>query len=133
VEGSVSTGRPRNLDDRPSQTIDHRVSTAAEMLKNDLGRTISLDDIAKRVSVSRSGLRLLFKRDLGVSPGRFLKEARLDAARLLLCTKNHSIKETMVLVGLNDSSHFVRDFERRFGLSPARYRRRYFELARSAE
>jgi len=32
-------------------------------------------------------------------------------------------------VGLADMSHFVRDFEQRYGLSPLRYRQRHGEKA----
>jgi AraC-like DNA-binding protein len=33
-----------------------------------------------------------------------------------------SIKEIAAKVGCRDLSHFVRDFQQRFGLSPKRYR-----------
>lgn len=85
--------------------------------------------VAKRGGLSTSGLRLLFRAELGISPSKYLKRLRLESARLMLCTELRSVKETMALVGFQDESHFVRDFEAIFGLSPLRYRRRYFKSA----
>ena len=49
----------------------------------------------------------------------------MEKARELLESDEHSqlgIKEIATHVGFGDLSHFVRDFETRFGLSPKRYR-----------
>ena len=40
-----------------------------------------------------------------------------------------SVKQIAARVGLTDMSHFVCDFQQRYGLSPLRYRRRYWEKA----
>ena len=45
-------------------------------------------------------------------------------AQELLETTRSSVKEIMVRVGVNDQSHFVRDFKRVCGCTPVRYRMR---------
>jgi transcriptional regulator GlxA family with amidase domain len=47
---------------------------------------------------------------------------RLREAKDLLETTALRIKEIAARVGFRDNSHFVRDFETFFGISPTRYR-----------
>lgn len=49
---------------------------------------------------------------------RHLQAMRLGRARLLLERTFLSVKEVRVLVGIDDPSHFARDFQRAFGMSP---------------
>jgi len=42
-----------------------------------------------------------------------------------------SVKEIMAAVGCSDQSHFVKDFERAYGLSPCRYRQEVFRHRRN--
>lgn len=48
----------------------------------------------------------------------------MERARYLLETSFLSVKEITHTVGLNDESHFVRDFKKAYGTPPARYRKR---------
>jgi transcriptional regulator GlxA family with amidase domain len=47
---------------------------------------------------------------------------RFAIAAELLATTALSVKQVMVSVGLNDESHFVRNFQALFGIAPMRYR-----------
>jgi len=57
-----------------------------------------------------------------MAPLKYLKLFRLQSARELLENSHLTVKQVMFAVGFSDESHFVRDFENRFGLSPVRYR-----------
>lgn len=48
----------------------------------------------------------------------------MEKARYLLETSFLSVKEITHSVGLNDESHFVRDFKKAYGEPPTRYRKR---------
>lgn len=106
--------------------MDARVREIFELIRCDPAKQFTVGALADRVRISPSGLRLLFKRHVGLPPSRCLKQIRLERARVLLCTEHHSVKEIMAAVGFSDESHFVRDFENLFGLSPRKYRRQYF-------
>ena len=58
-------------------------------------------------------------------PIRFLRLLRMEKARHLLESSFLSVKEIAYQVGLNDESHFVRDFKSTYGSSPALYRSQY--------
>ena len=85
---------------------------------------ITVEGLAARVNLSRSRFAHLFKAQVGVPPGRYLREQRLRHARRLLETTFLSVKQVMAEVGINDPSHFSRDFQRAFGTSPRAWRQR---------
>jgi AraC-like DNA-binding protein len=113
------------------KSIDYRVAMALDYINRDQ-RQFSVADLARKVGLSPSGFRLLFKAELGVSPHTYIKQYKLEAARVLLCTKPLSVKEVMAHVGFQDASHFVRDFQLSFGLSPLQYSRKFFGTVLSA-
>lgn len=104
--------------------LDPRIVSAIEQMQRRLGENISLDELAGSVNLSRSRFAHLFRQQTGVAPGRYLRDFRLDRARLLLETTFLSIKEIMAAVGFNDPSHFSRDFHDAFGASPREWRKR---------
>lgn len=55
-------------------------------------------------------------------PIQYLKVLRIERAKHLLETSFLSIKEITHIIGLNDESHFVRDFKKIYGVPPTLYR-----------
>jgi AraC-like DNA-binding protein len=90
--------------------------------KQDLRNMIRLGDLALDLNVSTSRLHHLFTAVVGISPGRYVKLLRLQKARLLLKASSFRIKEVAALVGIEDLSHFVRDYKRLFGETPSQTR-----------
>ncbi|MGE5204693.1 MAG: helix-turn-helix domain-containing protein [Chlamydiota bacterium] len=112
----------------PGAVVDPRVCHLATYLLANSEKPVCLHDLARRVNLSDSRLAHIFRRDLGITLQQFLKTVRLRRARRLLETTFLSVKQVMVRVGLNDSSHFVRDFEQMFGESPRNYRKSHMHL-----
>lgn len=102
--------------------MDPRVRQTINLLSKDLSRNLDVKALAASVNLSPSRLRHLFKDETGLTPAQFLKRLRLDRARELLDESFLCLKEVMPLVGINDLSHFVRDFKKAHGLPPRRYR-----------
>ena len=102
--------------------MDPRVARTIAVMDDTLERPVSLAELAATVNLSRSQLARLFKEQTGTSPARYLHELRLARARLLLERTFLSVKQVMACVGLNDPSHFSRDFRRRYGFPPSRLR-----------
>ena len=105
--------------------MDRRVQAIINIIERDMGRDLPLEALAAHVNLSPSRLSSIFKMEMGISVKQYLKSRRLVRARGILENTFLSIKETMASVGISDESHFVRDFEKEFGLSPSRYRAMY--------
>jgi transcriptional regulator GlxA family with amidase domain len=102
---------------------DPRVREVLRRFQIHLDRPLRIGELAKSVLLSRSRFGDLFRRETASSPARLLKTLRLNEARRILAASNLSVKEVAARVGINDLSHFVRDFQAAFGLSPARYKK----------
>src|SRR5262245_5789204 len=104
--------------------MDRRVRTVIDVMLAEIARPIAVSELARRVHLSRSRLTHLFRAEVGCSPGRYIRQVRLDRARQLVEESSLSIKEIMARVGFSDPSHFTRDFTRRHGASPRKIRAR---------
>lgn len=105
--------------------IDYRIIEVIEYIESNLQNGLELSDIAELVGLSTSRMRYLFTAAVGMSPMRYVRFRRMQLAKGLLEETLFSVKEVMVKVGLNDASHFVRDFRNQYGLTPKKYRSRY--------
>ena len=102
--------------------MDQRVQIALALMKEDLRKELSPDELARSVNLSPSRFRHIFKAEVGASPRRHLHTLRLEHARELLETSLLSVKQIMAGIGINDRSHFDREFKKAYGLPPVQYR-----------
>jgi AraC-like DNA-binding protein len=102
--------------------LDKRVEKIIEMMREDVRGELSLSEFAQSVNLSVWRLCHIFKSDVGMPPMRYLRVLRMERAKDLLESSFLSVKEIAYRVGLNDESHFVRDFKATYGSSPACYR-----------
>jgi AraC-like DNA-binding protein len=95
------------------------------MMREDVRGELSLGEFAQSVNLSVWRLCHIFKSDVGMPPIRYLRQLRMERAKDLLESSFLSVKEIAYQVGLNDESHFVRDFKSTYGSSPAHYRSQF--------
>ena len=113
---------PTNL---PSPPADLRIRwLLAQLSQEDLRTHTTVDRFAKRVQLSSSRFRHLFTQAAGVSFARYVKERRLAQARYLMEHSLLSVKEVTASIGVNDVSHFVRDYKLLYGERPSDSRRK---------
>ena len=84
---------------------------------------IAIEETVAALNLSSSRFRHLFKKETGFSPTQYVKLIRLRHARQLLEKSSLSVKEVMAAAGMNDLSHFVRDFKSMYGFTPTEIRR----------
>lgn len=100
------------------------ITEAMRLMRMQAFQPLSVKAIARQVAMSPSHFAHRFRVVARMSPMRFVKEVRLDAARTLLLSDGVRAAEVALRVGYESPAHFSRDFKRRFGTSPARYARR---------
>jgi len=94
-------------------------------MRADVRGELSLTEFAHSVNLSVWRLSHIFKSDVGLPPIKYLKLLRMERAKGLLESSFLSVKEIAFQVGLNDESHFVRDFKSTYGYSPTTYRTQF--------
>ena len=108
---------------------DERVDAVLALMAARLHEPFDLALFATGVRLSSRHLTRLFDRDFGAPPTIIFKAIKMRVARELLETTRLSVKEVAYKSGFSDISHFVRDFTRINGLSPARFRARTREIS----
>ncbi|RYZ89205.1 MAG: AraC family transcriptional regulator [Proteobacteria bacterium] len=93
-----------------------------QYVHDNMERSLTPDEIAHHMGVSRRQLTRLFSAYTGVPPALYIERARMDRSKGLLRAGQKSIKEVARTVGYSDVHHFTRAFTRVVGTSPARYR-----------
>jgi two-component system response regulator YesN len=105
-----------------AKKTDRRVKDVIAFMEDNLGQRLLLGTLAQGVNLSSTQLNYLFKSKFGVTASQYLKSLRMEKARELLETTHLSVKEVAAKVGLNDASHFVRDFKTTYGMTPKQFR-----------
>jgi len=102
--------------------LDPRIRYVLLHLERKFNTELSLDAIAQDVNLSCSRLRHLFKEQVGRTPLQHLKALKMEEAQKLADQTFLSVKQIMHRVGINDESHFVKDFKSVHGATVTRYR-----------
>lgn len=100
------------------------IRTIVVYINSNLDGRLTLNDLARSARLSRSRMCSLFKEEMGIPPGRYVKTVRMRKAAELLETTSLTVKQIRGRVGMQDKSHFVRAFKQAYGLAPSGYRAR---------
>ncbi|MDD7268070.1 MAG: AraC family transcriptional regulator [Lachnospiraceae bacterium] len=99
------------------------VNRATDYIRSHMAEPMTISEVASFVGLHRSYLSTVFKTSTGLSPLQYLQSVRLTKSKHLLETSLLSIAAIAYSCGFERSESFARLFKRRFGLSPAAYRR----------
>ena len=93
-----------------------------------LSKRYRLTLLARSFNVSSRTLLRRFRSECAESPLSYLRRMRIDAAKKMLVSTKLSVAAITERAGYEDTSTFVRMFNRRVGHTPARYRQRFREV-----
>ncbi len=101
-----------------------RIQTAIQFIRENFSQPLSVDQLADQVAMSPSHFAHSFREISGVSPMRYLRDIRLDEARILMLGGGLRAGEAAAKVGFESAAHFAREFKNRFEATPTEYLRR---------
>lgn len=102
-------------------TPEH-VNDMKNMLDHNYNEKITLDFLESEFGISKYRLCHDFSRCMAISPLQYLNKRRLEAACLLLLQSDECVHLIGERVGIPNTNHFIRLFERSFGTTPQKYR-----------
>lgn len=94
-----------------------------EYIYANLGRDLTITELAAVANMSPHHFSLCFKRSLGVAPHQWVVRARVREAGRLLRTRSMSVAEVALTLGFASQTHFTDVFRRATGTTPHHYRR----------
>jgi len=79
---------------------------------------LSVDFLAEKLCISRSGLFAKIKTLANITPNELIQVVRLKKAAILLAENKYRINEICYMVGFNNPSYFSKCFQKQFGMKP---------------
>lgn len=98
------------------------IQDAINFINSNYMNSITINEVANHVNLSRSYLYKMFIKNLKVSPQKYLINLRMYKATLLLKNTKLPIGEVANKVGYSDSLLFSKTFSKYFSMSPLNYR-----------
>jgi AraC-like DNA-binding protein len=83
----------------------------------------TVEELGRRVGLSRSALHERFVEMIGQPPMQYLASWRMQVASALLCNSNATVASVALEVGYDSEAAFTRAFKRLVGRPPAAWRR----------
>jgi len=102
---------------------DAQVGRALALMHREPGRAWTVDELARKVALSRSALARRFASLVGESPIHYLARWRLALAAQGLRAGTEAIARISEVSGYESEAAFSRAFRREFGLSPTAWRK----------
>lgn len=98
-----------------------KVKIITDMLKENIHESLSLDDICKKVLLSKSTLQKLFKENLNTSVMEYFKQLKIQEAKTLIRQEKYNFTEIAGLLGYNSIHYFSRIFKNETGMTLSEY------------
>ena len=103
-----------------------RINRAVDFILRNIGRDLTLDEIAGKACFSKYHFHRIFKAVTGETVSAHIRRLRLEkAANRLSADSGESITTIALDCGFGSSQNFATAFKRRFGCSPRDFRERY--------
>jgi len=98
------------------------VRRAMLLMEQNINAPLSVDEIARRLSVGTRQLERLFHATTGMSPTRFYRVLRLRYGMWSLKNTQRSVTAIALESGFADCAHFSRQFRELYGINPSAVR-----------
>ncbi|WP_338787276.1 AraC family transcriptional regulator [Metabacillus sp. FJAT-53654] len=92
-----------------------------DFIHEHLHQTIRVEEIAAVASMSEKYFISYFKQALGLTPGRYIYQLKMNRARELLYLKRYSIKEIASMLGYPDPYSFSKAFKKYYKVPPSKF------------
>lgn len=107
-------------------TVEEQIDKAKIIIRENLLKDISVEDVAEQINMSYSWFRKLFKEYTGVSPAHYIQELKIKEAKQLLTGTNMNIKEISYYLGFDDFTYFSKVFKKYTGSTPIEYKKTFY-------
>ncbi len=121
------TGRMLLL--KKSSVISKSIILCMDYIYNHLNSPLTVPELAEYTNLSPSYLSRLFKKELGISISDYVREKKIEKAENLLKYSDYSFIEIANYLAFSSQSHFIQTFKKTVGLTPKKYRDKYYRTS----
>lgn len=115
-------GACQNIVGKGEEKSNSIIEMAEEYIKDNFHKDVSLDEVSKTVNISPYYFSKIFKEGTGKNFIEYLTNIRMERAKELLSTTEHSMKEICAMCGYSDPNYFSRSFKKNVGVTPTEFK-----------
>ena len=115
----------KSVDD--AEYLPEIAVTICKELYRQINRPYSLDELSKKLFLSKSEIIRYFKNAYKLTPYQYLLNSKMNYAKTMLQNGTYTVKEIAEHLGFYSAYHFSNTFKQREGLSPTEYRKQIRE------
>lgn len=113
--------------DAPDTPLPPLVAAAISCIRQNYAGLYGVEELSESLGVSKCHLVRVFSATMGMPPGQYLTEVRIEAAKQLLVHRNYSLEVIASLCGFSSANYLCRVFRKHTGQSPAQWRNQVSE------
>lgn len=113
----------KHPEGQPADRVDRRLQKVIRRVTEQVAKSWTVSEMASLAGLSPSRFTALFREHLHQSPRQFVINLRMNRAETLLLESDLTQAEISEMLGFTDVYFFNRQFTKRHGQSPGRFRR----------
>lgn len=102
-----------------------RLGELLQWIQDNPSQNLSVDALSLRCAMSPRNFARTFKKETGMTPGKFIEKMRVELAAEQIETRHTGLKEIALDNGFKTEEIMRRAFKRRFNVLPGLYRKRF--------
>lgn len=99
------------------------IRRAQQYILANIRQKLTVPQVAGQVDVSASYLTALFRKNLQISPGEYIRRMKLQESKQMIRENNLNFTEIAAALQYSTVHHFSRQFKEKFGITPTEYAR----------
>lgn len=111
---------------RKSKVYSKHIVLSIDYIYNHIHNRITLKELSERLDLSESYLSKLFVTEVGMSISDYIRVKKIERAENMLKFSDYDIADIANYFSFSSQSHFTQAFEKQVGLSPKKYRDKYY-------
>ena len=115
----------RPIEDEIVRPIDTSIQRSLNYIDKNYTKHLNLTELADVSNYSLSRFKVKFKEEVGITPAEFISMQKIEKAKILLETTNHSITEIAFDLAFSSSNYFCAVFKKQTGISPYQYKKQF--------
>ena len=109
---------------RASETSSRTIRECCDYIRANVTKPLTAEEIASEMGYAPYYLTKKFRRETGVKLGDYIKQTKVEYAKMLLLTTNRSVAEISDMLQFSNRNYFTKVFTDIAGVTPTAFRER---------
>ena len=102
--------------DETARPLPPLVAEAVAAIRQNYMALYGVEELSEQLGVTKSHLVRVFKQEMGVPPGKYMTNVRIEAVKTLLLTDEYNLDMIAGLTGFSGANYLCRVFKREVGV-----------------